>query len=55
MLYTLERENLNIGCFIIVLSTTFESEITDLTVHKLSKKDLLKTLKKNVLYIINSK
>ncbi|KKI64857.1 hypothetical protein UF66_2258 [Staphylococcus cohnii subsp. cohnii] len=49
MLYTLERENLNIGCFIIVLSTTFESEITDLTVHKLSKKDLLKTLKKECI------
>ena len=49
MLYTLERENLNIGCFIIVLSTTFESEITDVTVHKLSKKDLLKTLKKECI------
>lgn len=49
MLYTLERENLNIGCFIIVLSTTLESEITDLTVHKLSKKDLLKTLKKECI------
>jgi hypothetical protein len=53
MLYTLERENLNIGCFIIVLSTTFESEITDLTVHKLLKKDLLKTLKKKECIIYN--
>lgn len=32
-----------------LLSTTFESEITDLTVHKLSKKDLLKTLKKECI------
>ena len=50
MLYTLEEKNLNIGCFIIVLSTTFESEITDLTVHKLSKRSFKNFKKECIIY-----